>query len=134
MAPFSTDPKFITASIELLYFYDVGSGKSTAVPLDWENGIGADVSATSDGFVAGLAAGHRSRCRATWRPVFNGTMTWKRTSLEATWRKNIERFDVTPDSKSIVLRILNLQRNAAALPCAARRRQAGFACSVDAFE
>jgi len=59
MAPFSTDPKFITASIELLYFYDVGSGKSTAVPLDWENGIGADVSATSDGFVAGLAAGHR---------------------------------------------------------------------------
>src|SRR6201993_1707805 len=59
MAPFSSDPKFITASIELLYLYDVSSGESTAVPLDWENGMGGGVSATSEGFVASLAAGHR---------------------------------------------------------------------------
>src|SRR5579859_3432560 len=59
IAPFSTDPKFITASIELLYFYDAATGKSAAVPLDWENGVGSGVSATADGFVAGLAAGHR---------------------------------------------------------------------------
>ena len=102
MAPFSTDPKFITASIELLYFYDVGSGKSTAVPLDWENGIGADVSAASDGFVAGLAAGHRFEVSRYMATSFNGTMTWKRTSLEGDMARNIERFDVTPDGKSIV--------------------------------
>src|SRR5258708_31946277 len=41
VAPFSPDPTFITASIELLYFYDVASGKSVAAPLDWENGIGS---------------------------------------------------------------------------------------------
>jgi len=33
---------------------------------------------------------------------FNGTMTWKRTSLEGDMAKNIERIDVTPDGKSIV--------------------------------
>jgi dipeptidyl aminopeptidase/acylaminoacyl peptidase len=102
MAPFSTDPKFITASIELLYFYNVGSGKSTAVPLDWENGIGAGVSATSDGFVAGLAAGHRFEVSRYMAVSSNGAMTWKRVSLEGDTAKNIERFDVTPDSKSIV--------------------------------
>jgi len=102
MAPFSTDPKFITASIELLYFYNVGSGKSTAVPLDWENGIGAGVSATSDGFVAGLAAGHRFEVSRYMAASFNGAMTWKRVPLEGDTAKNIERFDVTPDSKSIV--------------------------------
>jgi Tol biopolymer transport system component len=65
MAPFSTDPKFITASIELLYFYDLTSGKSAAVPLDWENGVGSGVSAASDGFVAGPLRATGSRCRAT---------------------------------------------------------------------
>src|SRR5258705_639333 len=56
-APYSTHPKFLTATIELLYFYDLGSGKSVQVPLDWENGIGSDLAATQDGFFFGLAAG-----------------------------------------------------------------------------
>src|SRR5579859_7313504 len=34
-APYSTDPKFLTATIIQLYFYDVAAGKSVAVPLDW---------------------------------------------------------------------------------------------------
>ncbi len=58
-APFSTDARFLTASIELLYFYDVSAGKSFKVPLDWENGIGSDLAATPDGFIAGLAGGAR---------------------------------------------------------------------------
>ena len=102
MAPFSTDPKFITASIELLYYYDVASGKSTAVPLDWENGIGGGVSATSDGFVAGLAAGSRFEVARYNASVTSGVWTWKRVPLEGDMAKNIVRFDVTPDSKTIV--------------------------------
>jgi len=102
MAPFSTDPRFITASIELLYFYDTFSGQSTAVPLDWENGIGGGVSATSDGFVAGLAAGHRFEVAHYMAASFSGAMTWKRAPLEGDTAKNIVRFDVTPDSKAIV--------------------------------
>jgi dipeptidyl aminopeptidase/acylaminoacyl peptidase len=102
IAPFSTDPKFITASIELLYFYDVASGKSTAVPLDWENGVGSGVSATSDGFVAGLAAGHRFELARYARGKSGDSWTWKRASFEGDPVKNIENYEVTPDGKTLV--------------------------------
>jgi len=102
MAPFSTDPKFITASIELLYFYDVASGKGSAVPLDWENGIGSGVSATSDGFLADLAAGHRFEASRYTRSKSGDSWTWKRTSLEGDTAKNIETLEVTPDGKTLV--------------------------------
>jgi dipeptidyl aminopeptidase/acylaminoacyl peptidase/formylglycine-generating enzyme required for sulfatase activity len=102
IAPFSTDPKFITASIELLYFYDVASGKSAAVPLDWENGVGAGIAATSDGFVAGLAAGHRFEASHYTRSKSGDGWTWKRASVEGDTAKNIETFEVTPDGKAIV--------------------------------
>jgi dipeptidyl aminopeptidase/acylaminoacyl peptidase len=102
MAPFSTDPKFITASIELLYFYDVASGKSAPVPLDWENGIGAGVSGTSDGFVAGLAAGHRFEVSRYTGSKAGGAWTWKRASFEGDTAKNIERFEISLDGKTIV--------------------------------
>jgi dipeptidyl aminopeptidase/acylaminoacyl peptidase len=102
MAPFSTDPKFITASIELLYFYDVASGKSAAVPLDWENGVGDGVSATSDGFVAGLAAGHRFEVSHYTRSKVGDGWTWKRALLEGDTAKNIETFEETPDGKTLV--------------------------------
>src|ERR1700676_1321726 len=102
IAPYSTDPKFITASIERLYFYDVASGKSAAVPLDWENGVGAGVSATSDGFVAGLAAGSRFEMSRYTRSKSGDGWTWNRSSLEGDTVKNVERFEVTPDSKTLV--------------------------------
>jgi dipeptidyl aminopeptidase/acylaminoacyl peptidase/formylglycine-generating enzyme required for sulfatase activity len=102
MAPFSTDPRFITASIELLYFCNAANGKCAEVPLDWENGIGGGASATSDGFIAGLAAGHRFEVARYMAASFSGTMTWKRMPLEGDTARNIVRFDVTPDSKAIV--------------------------------
>jgi len=101
MAPFSTDPRFITASIELLYFYDLTPRKSAAVPLDWENGIGSGVSATNDGFVAGLAAGHRFELAHYTRTKSADGWAWKRASLEGDTARNIESFEVTPDGKSL---------------------------------
>jgi dipeptidyl aminopeptidase/acylaminoacyl peptidase/formylglycine-generating enzyme required for sulfatase activity len=102
MAPFSTDPKFITAYIQLLYFYDVASGKSLAVPLDWENGVGSSVAATRDGFVAGLAAGPRFEVSRYTRSKSGDSWSWKRASLEGDTSKNIEMFEVAPDAKTLV--------------------------------
>jgi dipeptidyl aminopeptidase/acylaminoacyl peptidase len=102
MAPFSTDPKFITASIELLYFYDVASGKNMRVLLDWENGIGSGVAATDDGFVTGLAAGHRFEESRYARSKTGDGWAWKRSSVEGDTAKNIENFEVTPDGKTLV--------------------------------
>jgi dipeptidyl aminopeptidase/acylaminoacyl peptidase len=100
-APFSNDPKFLTASIILLYYYDLGSGKIWQLPLDWENGIGSDLAATRDGFVLGLAAGtHFETVRYT-RDAAGDGHSWKRSPLEGEYANNIRDFAVTEDGKAI---------------------------------
>jgi dipeptidyl aminopeptidase/acylaminoacyl peptidase len=101
-APYSTHPKFLTATIEQLYFYDTATGKSVQVPLDWENGIGSDLAATQDGFVVGLAAGHRYETSRFLRKKSGDAWTWKRTPLEGEHAQNIQFFEVSADGRAIV--------------------------------
>jgi dipeptidyl aminopeptidase/acylaminoacyl peptidase len=101
-APYSTDPRFLTATIVQLYFYDVGVGKSLQVPLDWENGIGSDLAATQDGFVAGLAAGHRYETSRYERTKSADGWTWKRTPLAGEYAQNIQFFEVSENGQTIV--------------------------------
>jgi|SRR5579871_3145189 dipeptidyl aminopeptidase/acylaminoacyl peptidase len=101
-APFSTDPRFLTASIELLYFYDVNAGKSMQVPLDWENGIGSDFAATPDGFIVGLAGGARFQMARYTREKSGESWTWKRHNLEGEHARNMEGFEVSENGKTIV--------------------------------
>jgi dipeptidyl aminopeptidase/acylaminoacyl peptidase len=102
VAPFSTDPKFLTATVEVLYFYDLGSAKIIPVPLDWENGIGSDLAASQDGFIAGLAAGARYETSRYARTKSGDTWSWKRAPLEGEQSKNIQFFEVSPDGQTIV--------------------------------
>src|SRR5215471_6035033 len=101
-APYSTDSRFITASILLLHFYDVNAGKSMQVSLDWENGIGSDLAATSDGFIVGLANGARFQMARYSREKSGDSWTWKRHNMEGEHSKNIEGFEVSEDGKTIV--------------------------------
>ena len=101
-APYSSDPKFLTANIVLLYFYDTMAGKSVPVPLDWENGIGSDLAATQDGFVVGLAAGSRYETSRYTRTKTADGWSWKRAPLEGIHAKNIQFFEVDEYGKSIV--------------------------------
>ncbi len=101
-APFSTHPKFLTATIEQLYFFDLAGGKSMQVPLDWENGIGSDLAATPDGFVLGLAAGARYETSLYTRTRSGDGWSWKRAVLEGEHAKNIQFFEVSEDGKTIV--------------------------------
>ena len=101
-APYSTHAKFLTATIERLYFYDLGTGKSLEVPLEWENGMGSDLAATEDGFVVGLAAGHRFETSRYARSKSGDGWTWKRAPLEGEQARNIQSFEVTPDGREIV--------------------------------
>jgi dipeptidyl aminopeptidase/acylaminoacyl peptidase/formylglycine-generating enzyme required for sulfatase activity len=102
LAPFSNDPKFLTASIERLYFYDVASKGIVPVPLDWENGVGSELVATPDGFVTGLAAGAHFDTSRYVRINPGGVWSWKRASLEGEQAKNIQAFDVSQDGKTVV--------------------------------
>src|SRR5216683_2991800 len=101
-APFSTHPKFLTATIEQLYFFDLANGRSVQVPLDWENGIGSDLVATQDGFVLGLAAGARYETSRYTRSKSGDGWSWKRAALEGEHAKNIQFFEVSEDGKTIV--------------------------------
>lgn len=100
-APFSNDPKFLTANVLQLYFYDTAAGKSMQVPLDWENGIGSDLAATQDGFVVGLAAGAHYETSRFTRTKSGDSWTWKRAPLEGDHAKNIQFFEVSEDGKTI---------------------------------
>jgi dipeptidyl aminopeptidase/acylaminoacyl peptidase/formylglycine-generating enzyme required for sulfatase activity len=103
-APYSTDARFLTASIILLYYYDLSTGKSVQVPLDWENGIGSDLAATQDGFILGLAAGHRFETSRYVREGSASSWSWKRIVLDGERSKNIQNFEVSADGKTIVYR------------------------------
>ncbi len=102
LAPFSNDPKFLTASVERLYFYDVSAKSITQVPLDWENGIGSELIATPDGFVTGLAAGAHFETSRYARTNSGGAWSWKRASLEGEQAKNIQAFEISEDGKTLV--------------------------------
>jgi len=101
-APFSNDPKFLTATIQLVYFYDLSSGKGVSVPLDWENGAGRDLHTTSDGFVTLLAAGTHFDGAHYKRERTGDTWGWKRSTLAGENARNIQYFDVSEDGKTIV--------------------------------
>lgn len=95
--PFSTDARFLTAGITIVYFYDLASGKASQVNLDWENGLGYDLQTVPGGFVALLAAGSHDE------PAFYAKSgnTWKRQQLTGDHVKNMEGFSLSDDGKAI---------------------------------
>jgi dipeptidyl aminopeptidase/acylaminoacyl peptidase len=101
-APFSHDPKFLTATTQLLYFYDLASGKSVQVPLDWENGLGRDLHTTNDGFVTSLAAGAHDDLAHYTRTKSADGWVWTRTALEGENVRNIQTFEISDDGKTLV--------------------------------
>ena len=96
--PFSTDARFMTAGITIVYFYDLASGKATQVNLDWPNGLGYDLQTVPGGFIALLAAGSHDE------PAFYAKdgVSWKRTQLSGDHVNNFQSFDASDDGKTIV--------------------------------
>lgn len=97
-APYTTHPKFFTATISLLYFYDLASGKTTPVDLGWENGLGGGLDITPDGFIASLDAGVRFKVA---RYTKSGA-AWTRAFLEGEHDKNYFGFVVGDDGKTFL--------------------------------
>ena len=102
LAPYSTDPKFLTATILKAYFYDLVSGKATEVPPDWENGFGFGLERSPGGFVAHLAAGSRFEVSRYTADKSASGWTWHRQSLTGEHAKNIQNFVLSDDGKTIV--------------------------------
>ncbi|MFI5059296.1 MAG: prolyl oligopeptidase family serine peptidase [Candidatus Acidiferrales bacterium] len=101
-APYSTDPRFLMATIRLLYHYDVASGKITQVNLDWENGLGFELRAIPGGFITQLAAGSHSEVARYTAEKDAAGWSWKRRSFEGEHAKNLSGFALSEDAKTIV--------------------------------
>jgi len=99
---FSTDPRFVTASINIVYYYDLARGKSQQVNLDWPNGIDFTLQAVPGGFATLLASGSRTQPALYAKSDDGGSWTWKRQSLEGDHARNLEGFQISEDAKTIV--------------------------------
>src|ERR1700681_1638258 len=98
--PFSTDARFMTAGITIVYFYDVPSGKSTQVNLENENGLGFDLQTIPGGFLAMLAAGSHDDFARYAADKGAAGWTWKRQTIGGEHAKNLEAFRVSADGKT----------------------------------
>ena len=97
-APFSTHSQFLTASVLVLYFYDVAAAAHTRVDLGWENGLASDLQAAPDGFVALLADGARNRPA---RYLKSGGR-WTRQDLEGEHVKNMQSLVLSRDGRTLL--------------------------------
>jgi dipeptidyl aminopeptidase/acylaminoacyl peptidase len=102
VAPYSTDLKFLTATILKDYFYDLASGRATEIPADWENGFGFGLERAPGAFVADLAAGSHSELARYTAEKSGSAWTWHRQSLTGEHTKNIRGFALSEDGKTIV--------------------------------
>ncbi len=99
--PFSTDARFLTAGITILYFYDVASGKGQQVNLDWENGLGFELQAVPGGFLTLLAAGSHHDIAFYAATKGAAGWTWKRQTLAGDHAKNLEGFRAGDNGKIV---------------------------------
>ncbi|MGH9775361.1 MAG: S9 family peptidase [Candidatus Acidiferrales bacterium] len=98
VAPYSSSPRFFTATIQLVYFCDATSGATTQVDLAWENGLGGGFEITPDGFLALLADGVRFKPARYTR---NGAQ-WSRKWLEGEHASNYFGLALGDDGHSLL--------------------------------
>src|SRR5260370_10457331 len=100
--PFSTDSKFMTAGITIIYFYDMASGASTQVNLDNANGLGFDLQTVPGGFVALLAAGSHDDLAFYSAEKGASGWSWKRLAIAGEHAGQLEWVRVSADGKTSV--------------------------------
>jgi dipeptidyl aminopeptidase/acylaminoacyl peptidase len=98
VAPYSTDPRFLVATVEKVYFYDLAAAKSVEVNLDWDRGFASSLQATNDGFIALLADGVYTKPTRFTR---HGT-TWSRKSIASDDDRHYFSFELGDDGKTLI--------------------------------
>lgn len=99
VAPFTTDPRFFTASIAVLYFYDLNQDKLVQVDLGWPNGLAErEIEILPDGFLAFLADGVKLKLAR----YFKEGLQWKKVEIKSEHAGNIFDLAVSEDGQKIV--------------------------------
>jgi len=98
VAPYSDDARFLVATVERIYFYDLSAAKSSEVNLDWDRGFARSLEATNDGFIALLADGVYTK---PVRFTRHGG-TWSRKSISSEDEKHYFSFVLGEDGKTLI--------------------------------
>jgi dipeptidyl aminopeptidase/acylaminoacyl peptidase len=98
VAPFSSDPRFLVATVQKVYFYDLAAAKSEEVNLDWDRGFARSLQATNDGFIALLADGVYTK---PVRFTRHGA-TWSRKSISSDDDRHYFSFELSDDGKTLI--------------------------------
>jgi dipeptidyl aminopeptidase/acylaminoacyl peptidase len=100
IAPYSSIMAEPSGFARLVYFYDVASGKTLDVNLDWEKGVGftQKFEITPDGFMVLLADGVRFKPA---RYIRNGT-TWSHEWIEGEQDQSYFDFTLGPDGHALI--------------------------------
>jgi dipeptidyl aminopeptidase/acylaminoacyl peptidase len=98
IAPYSDSPRFYTASIQKVYFYDLASGAPSEVNLDWDRAAGYNLETTSDGFIALLKDGVYTKPARFTR---HGS-TWSREWITGPTPRNYFDFVLGDDGHTLV--------------------------------
>lgn len=102
VAPYSTHPVYLMATANRLHYYDLATDKARNVDLLWDNDLASDsqatCAATSDGFIALLAAGARYKFARYTR----AGEVWNRTWIAGEDINNIFAIEPGKDGKTLV--------------------------------
>jgi dipeptidyl aminopeptidase/acylaminoacyl peptidase len=98
VSPYSSDPHFLTATVQRVYFYELSSGKAIEVNLDWDRGLGGSLQATEDGFIALMADGVYMRATRYTR---HGNQ-WSKKTVTGDHERHIFSLILADDAKTVV--------------------------------
>lgn len=97
---FSRHPVYLMATITVMYYYDLASGATIPVNLNWENGISLGYEVTNDGFLALLAQGVRPRLARYTRQADG--KSWARAWVQGEHAAHIFGMAISKDDQTIV--------------------------------
>lgn len=97
-APYTHDARYLNATIDLLYYYDLASGSVKQINLDWERGLSGVVHATTDGVIVMLADGVHTKLAKIARNGSDFIRSW----IEGEHAGNIFGVVVGEDDHTIV--------------------------------
>jgi dipeptidyl aminopeptidase/acylaminoacyl peptidase len=103
---YTTDPRYVMATVNELWHFDLAAGSARQVELGWERGLAAQwdtddepaLETTEDGFVALLADGARNQVARYTR---QGN-AWQRTPVAGEHVKQLFGLRLSRDGKSVV--------------------------------
>jgi len=100
----TTSPRYRTATVALLDYYDLASGKTFPVDRTWSRAVAGNLRATPDGIMVNLANGVFVKPARFIKQAKPGQLIWTRVDLDGVHVANSFDFDVSADARAMVYR------------------------------